>query len=122
MAAIFYFLLPGAVVSLLWIAAIDVERLPVALPSLLVLPFLSLLPAAARDYVPLSEPPTTGRQSSTNVVIGMLITVVGAGRRRRHCRTRPGALLPHLISGRASMTTSAAPPLLPPTHHGRFRP
>jgi len=47
-------------------------------PSLLALPFLSLLPAAGRDYVPLSEPPTTGRQSTANVMVGMLITLVGA--------------------------------------------
>src|SRR5207253_1395745 len=75
-AAIYYVILPGAVIALLWIAATDAEKLPVAVPSLLALPFLSLLPAAGRDYVPLSEPPTTGRQSTANVVVGMLITLV----------------------------------------------
>ena len=118
-AAIYYVLLPGAVVSLLWIAAIDVERLPVALPSLLVLPFLSLLPAAARDYVPLSEPPTTGRQSSTNVVIGMLITVVGAGLLAMSWMALAGGLLPHLIAGEAVVVLVACRAL---AAHIRHRP
>jgi len=118
-AAIYYLLLPGAVVSLLWIAAIDAERLPVALPSLLVLPFLSLLPAAARDYVPLSEPPTTGRQSSTNVVIGMLITVVGAGLLAMSWMALAGGLLPHLIAGEAVVVLVACRAL---AAHIRHRP
>src|SRR5207247_5365499 len=118
-AAIYYVLLPGAVVSLLWIAALDVERLPVALPSLLVLPFLSLLPAAARDYVPLSEPPTTGRQSSTNVVIGMLITVVAARLLAMSWMALAGGLLPHLIAGEAVVVLVACRAL---AAHIRHRP
>src|SRR5207249_7802735 len=51
-AAIYYVVLPGTVLALLWIAATDAAKLPLAVPSLLALPFLSPLPAAGRDYVP----------------------------------------------------------------------
>ena len=97
-AAIYYVILPGTVIALLWIAATDAAKLPVAVPSLLALPFLSLLPAAGRDYVPLSEPPTTGRQSTANVVVGMLITLVGAVVLAVAWAAQRVGLLPYLIA------------------------
>lgn len=97
-AAIYYVILPGTVIALLWIVATDAKKLPVAVPSLLALPFLSLLPAAGRDYVPLSEPPTTGRQSTANVVVGMLITLVGALVLAVAWAAQRVGLLPYLIA------------------------
>jgi len=97
-AAIYYVILPGAVIALLWIGATDAEKLPVAVPSLLALPFLSLLPAAARDYVPFSEPPTTGRQSTANIVVGMSITLVGAVMLAAAWAAERAGHLPHLIA------------------------
>ena len=97
-AATCYVILPGAAFALLWIAATDAEKLAVAVPSLLALPFLSLLPAAGRDYVPLSEPPTTGRQSTANVVVGMVITLLGATVLAVAWAAQAAGLLPHLIA------------------------
>src|SRR5438034_733082 len=97
-AAIYYVILPGAVIALLWIAATDAEKLPVAVPSLPALPFLSLLPAAARDYVPFSEPPTAGRQSTANIVVGMSITLVGAAMLAAAWAAERAGHLSHLIA------------------------
>ena len=36
-----------------------------------------MLPAALRQYVPLSIPPTTGRQSFVNILLGLITTTVG---------------------------------------------
>jgi ABC-2 type transport system permease protein len=77
-AAVCYILLPAAGVAALWIVLTDVRVLPLAIPSLLALPALSLLPAAFRQYVPLSVPPAVGRQSLANIVVGMITTIVGA--------------------------------------------
>jgi hypothetical protein len=51
--------------------------LPLALPGLLALPILSLLPAMAGPYLPLSEPSRTGSQSARNLSLwfgGMVLT------------------------------------------------
>ncbi|HUE29521.1 MAG TPA: hypothetical protein VMR79_01530 [Verrucomicrobiae bacterium] len=106
-AAMYYVILPGTVIALFWIAATDAAKLPVAVPSLLALPFLSLLPAAGRDYVPLSEPPTTGRQSTANVVIGMLITLVGAMVLAVAWAAQRAGVLPHLIALQAVVMLAA---------------
>jgi len=97
-AAIYYLLLPGVGIALLWISATDAHALPIAVPSLLALPLFSLLPAALRDYVPLSEPPTTGRQSTANVVIGIGITLAGAVTLAVSWAVRSVGYLPHLIA------------------------
>jgi len=73
-----YVVLPAAVIALAWIALLAPIAFPIALPSLLALPALSLMPAAFRDYVPLSVAPTMGRQSTANILIGMFITMAGA--------------------------------------------
>ena len=77
-AAICYILVPAGALAAVWILANDARVFPLAVPSLLALPALSLLPAAFRQYVPLSVPPAMGRQSLANIVVGMITTVVGA--------------------------------------------
>jgi hypothetical protein len=77
-ATVCYILLPAACVAALWIVLTDVRVLPLAVPSLLAIPVLSLLPAAFRQYVPLSVPPAMGRQSLANIVVGIITTIVGA--------------------------------------------
>jgi hypothetical protein len=75
-AVICYVVAPAAVVAVVWIAIVDMRLFALAVPSLMALPLLSLLPAAFRDYVPLSVPPAIGRQSTANIVIGMVNTIV----------------------------------------------
>jgi len=69
--------LPAAAIALTWVAVLAPHTMPVAVPSVLMLPALTFLPATFRDYVPLSVPPAMGRQSTANVAIGMLITIMG---------------------------------------------
>ncbi len=97
-AAVFYLLLPGIAIALLWMCATDAHTVPIAVPSLLALPIFSLLPAALRDYVPLSEPPTAGRQSTANVFIGMGITLAGAVTLGVSWAVWSVGYLPHLIA------------------------
>jgi hypothetical protein len=76
-AAMFYVVLPATLIAVVWIAVLDPQVLWFAAPTLIALPLLSMLPAALRQYVPLSLPPTTGRQSFVNIVLGLLTTIVG---------------------------------------------
>jgi hypothetical protein len=72
-----WIIMPAAAIALGWVAVLSPSTLPLAAPSVLMLPALSFLPATFRDYVPLSVPPAMGRQSTANVAIGMLITIMG---------------------------------------------
>jgi len=76
-AIVCYVVGPMALVGALWILLVDARLLALAAPSLLALPLLSLLPAAFRDYVPLSVPPAIGRRSAANIAIGVVNSVAG---------------------------------------------
>ena len=76
-AVVCYVVGPTVLVALAWVALVDPQLIALALPSLLALPLLSLLPAAFRDYVPLSVPPAIGRQSTANILIGMVNSIAG---------------------------------------------
>jgi len=76
-AVVCWIIVPAAAIALVWVAVLSPHTLPLAVPSILMLPVLSLLPATFRDYVPLSVPPAMGRQSTANVAVGMLITLLG---------------------------------------------
>lgn len=58
-------LVAGAVT--LWFIQTDHHMLLITLPALMALPSLSLLNGLAGDYLPLSLPPTSGRQGAINV-------------------------------------------------------
>jgi hypothetical protein len=76
-AAVYYLLVPATAASMAWVVFLEPRAFPLVAPGLLALPVLSLLPAAFRDYVPLSVPAQTGRQSLANIVLGMINSVVG---------------------------------------------
>ncbi len=107
-AAICYLLLPAAAVATVWIALIDRAVLPLALPSLLALPVLTLLPGVFRNYVPLSLPPQTGRQSLSNVLIGMATTLAGGLLIGASVAASQLGLLPHLLAGEVLFVVLAA--------------
>ena len=48
--------------------------------------------------MPFSEPPTTGRQSTANIVVGMSITLVGAVMLAAAWAAERAGHLPHLIA------------------------
>ncbi|MBI1795446.1 MAG: hypothetical protein HYR74_00170 [Candidatus Eisenbacteria bacterium] len=53
--------------AILWFGLSDHSSLRLAIPALIAMPTLSLMGGLAGDYVPLSLPPTGGRQGSINV-------------------------------------------------------
>ncbi len=68
-AAILYLMLPALAVSwlILWSTVRDHERLLMTLPALVPLPTYSLIGGLMGDYLPLSVPPTVGRQGAANL-------------------------------------------------------
>src|SRR5262249_54170692 len=72
-----WIILPAAAIAVGWVAVLSPHTLPLAMPSVVMLPALSLLPATFRDYVPLSVAPAMGRQSTANVMIGRRTTITG---------------------------------------------
>jgi hypothetical protein len=72
-AAMVWMTLPVLIVSsaILWFALADRGLLLNTIPAVLAMPLLSLTQGVRGTYLPLSIPPTTGRQSATN--IGMLL-------------------------------------------------
>jgi ABC-2 type transport system permease protein len=93
-----YLLLPATVLAVAWVTIIAPGLLGLAVPSLVLLPLLSLLPATMRDYVPLSVPPTLGRQSTANIVLGVAITLAGATTLGLAALARGLGYLPHTIA------------------------
>ena len=78
-ASLVFLTVPALLVSgtMLWLGLPDHQTLIVALPALMALPTLSLVTGLAGDYIPLSLPPTTGRQGAINLGT-MLIGGIGA--------------------------------------------
>jgi len=79
-AAIFFLLLPAlcvAAVLILFLSSGGERALVLALPGLVAMPTVSLLPACLESYLPLSWLPRIGGQSSKNVVVmfGTMITM-----------------------------------------------
>jgi ABC-2 type transport system permease protein len=72
-ASLVLLVLPALIVSgsILWFGLPDHHSLLTAVPALLALPTLSLFTGLAGDYIPLSLPPTAGRQGAINV--GMML-------------------------------------------------
>lgn len=77
-ASLVFLTLPALVISgsMLWFGLSDHRTLLAALPALMALPTLSLSAGLAGDYIPLSLPPTTGRQGAINLG-AMLLGGVG---------------------------------------------
>ncbi len=77
-ASLVLLVVPALIISgsILWFGLPDHHALLTALPALLALPTLSLLTGLSGDYIPLSLPPTTGRQGAINVGT-MLIGGIG---------------------------------------------
>lgn len=78
-AGLVLLVVPALVVSgsILWFGSADHRMLITALPALIALPTLSLITGLAGDYLPLSNPPTTGRQGAIQVGT-MLVGGIGA--------------------------------------------
>ena len=83
-AAIFYLLLPAMCVAgslIVFLAPAGRESLLLALPGLIAIPTLSLLPGLIEEYLPLSQPAARGEQSSRNMglmfatMLSMLVVV-----------------------------------------------
>ena len=74
-AMMLFLVLPGLIVAgtILWLGPVSHHALLLAVPALLALPTLSLLDGLAGDYLPLSIPPTSGRQGA----IGLVMMLVG---------------------------------------------
>lgn len=72
-AMLTFLVVPGLLGSgaILWFGIPDREPLLIAIPALLAIPTLSLLDGIAGDYLPLSIPPTGGRQGALHV--GMML-------------------------------------------------
>ena len=99
-----WIILPAAAIALGWVAVLSPATLPLALPSVLMLPALSFLPATFRDYVPLSVPPAMGRQSTANVAIGMLITIAGGTTIGLGALAARSGHLPALVAAQMALT------------------
>jgi hypothetical protein len=72
-AMLFLLVVPGLAVSgaILWFGTPDHHMLMLTLPALMAIPTLSLLDGLVGDYLPLSIPPTGGRQGAIHV--GMML-------------------------------------------------
>ena len=74
-AIIYYLLVPSVCIAgvlIAYLAPGGRESLLLALPGLIAIPTLSLLPGLAEEYLPLSRPPARGEQSSRNMVLMFL--------------------------------------------------
>jgi hypothetical protein len=81
-ATIYYLLIPSlgvAAILIAWVAPGGSESLILAIPGLLAIPVLSLVPAVTHDYLPLSRPVTRGEQSSRNIGLMFMTMLVMAG-------------------------------------------
>jgi hypothetical protein len=80
-AAIAFMLIPVLVVSvgILLAALRDFTWMIAVVPALLVMPTLTLIEGLTGDYLPLSLPPTTGRQSAINIGLYLLSTLIAGG-------------------------------------------
>jgi hypothetical protein len=72
-ATLLFLVVPGLLISgsILWFGLPDHHALLTTLPALMALPTLSVLNGLAGDYLPLSLPPTSGRQGAIN--FGMML-------------------------------------------------
>jgi ABC-2 type transport system permease protein len=70
-AVLVLLVIPSLVVAsaILWFGLPDHTSLRLVLPALLAMPTLSLMDGLAGDYIPLSLPPTGGRQGAINVML-----------------------------------------------------
>jgi hypothetical protein len=80
-AALLFMTLPVLLVSatLLWFALRDHTWLIATLPALVLVPTLSLVEGLAGDYLPLSIPPVTGRQSAMLIGLYAMSAVLAGG-------------------------------------------
>lgn len=77
-AIIYYLLAPAICIAGILIAYLTQggrDSLLLAVPGLIAIPTLSLLPGLAEEYLPLSRPPARGEQSSRNMVL-MFLTML----------------------------------------------
>jgi hypothetical protein len=77
-ATIYYLLVPALCIAgilIVYLAAGGPESLFLALPGLIAIPTISLMPGLVDEYLPLSRPAARGEQSSRNMGL-MLITMV----------------------------------------------
>jgi hypothetical protein len=93
-----YVLLPATAVAVVWVVVLEPSVLPLTLPNLLALPLMTLLPGAFRDYVPLSVQPAAGRQSLTNILMGMLVALIGGATVVAARALWKAGYLPHFIA------------------------
>ena len=70
-AMLLFLAVPGVLVSatILWFGLPDRRIMLLAIPALAAIPTLSLMDGLAGDYLPLSIPPTSGRQGAINIGI-----------------------------------------------------
>jgi hypothetical protein len=81
-ATIYYLLIPSLCVAAIligYLAPGGSEGLLLAVPGVVAIPVLSLMPAAAQDYLPLSRPVARGEQSSRNVSLLFMTMLAMAG-------------------------------------------
>lgn len=81
-ATIYYLLIPALCIAAILIAYLapgGSQGLALALPGILAIPVLTLMPAVTRDYLPLSRPVTRGDQSSQNISLLFLTMLALAG-------------------------------------------
>lgn len=81
-ATVYYLLIPSLCVAAIligYLAPGGSEGLLLAIPGVVAIPVLSLVPAAAQDYLPLSRPVARGDQSSRNVSLLFMTMLVMAG-------------------------------------------
>ena len=78
-ATIYYLLVPAvclAGIAFVFLAQNGWQALLLAVPGLIVIPTMSLLPGLGDTYLPLSRPAARGDQSSRNIVL-MLLSMIG---------------------------------------------
>lgn len=81
-AAIYYLLIPAlcvAAVLIAYLAPGGIQGLLLAIPGVVAIPVLTLVPAAAQDYLPLSRPVVRGEQGARNVILMFMTMLVMAG-------------------------------------------
>ena len=81
-ATIYYLLLPAACLAAILIAYLAPggrQGFVLALPGLVAIPVLSLIPAVMEEYLPLSRPAARGDQSSRNMMLMFLTMLAMAG-------------------------------------------
>lgn len=81
-ATIYYLLFPSLCVAgvlIAYLAPGGTQALWLALPGIVAIPVMSLVPAVAQEYLPLSRPVTRGEQSSRNVTLLFVTSLAMAG-------------------------------------------